>query len=110
MLEFICLFFPAFISILIEYNKKIEVKKLVLLYFLYNSFINLISIVITIIYKKGVVSNISENFDVFNFCLRYLGISIIIAFVLPYLFEFIVKNFNCKIEIKKGKNIEKKSK
>jgi len=110
LLEFICLFFPAFISILVESKKGLEVKKLALLYFLYNSIINFISILITIIYKKGIVSNVSENFDVFIFCLRYLGISIVIAFVLPYLFEFITKNISCKIEIKKEKNIEKKSK
>ena len=106
---FICTLFPAFISVSILAKKENDNKKLFLSYFLYNILINISSILSIITYKKDPSLMIDLNFSYFQFCARYLLISMVFAIVIPYIVEFISKNIKLSVEIKKGKN-EKKDK
>ena len=106
---FICTFFPAVVSVMILSKKEKDNKKLFFSYFLYNILINISCIFSILLYKKDSSLIIESNFSYFQFCARYLLISLAFAVIIPYIVEFISKNIKVSIEVKKVKN-EKKGK
>lgn len=103
----ICTLFPAFISVLICSRKEKDNKKLFLSYFLFSILINISSIFSIILYKRDTNIIIEQNFSYFQFCAKYLLISLVFAVIIPYIVEFVSKNLKISVEIKKGKNEKK---
>lgn len=104
MFELISLFFPTFISLnIIKKRKKIDYKNLLIKYPLYNIFINIVVCLIIVIYKKTNYTLINENFNIIEFNLKYIFLALIVAFIAPYIQEFLQKNINFKLEFLKGK-------
>ena len=101
MIEFICLFMPAFISLNNKsYKNKLDI---ILDYVIYNLFINIITMILICLYKREIV-DVFSNFNVMQFCIKYLIISIIMAISI----SFVEKNIHLKIEIRKVKNAKSK--
>lgn len=109
MQSIICLFFPTFISIsIIKRRNKQNNKEILFKYPIYNIFINLIAFLITSFYLKNNTVLFSEIFNNLSFCIKYLCLTIFISLFLPYIIEFLKKNINFKLEIKKGKTKNEK--
>lgn len=107
-MNLILLFFPTFISLkIIKERTNKEYKDIWIYYPIYNLLINLIVMFIVCIYKNGEIISLIDNFNIMNFCVRYLIVSIIVACIIPYIIEFILKNINGKIEIRREKKNEK---
>ena len=110
MMEFLILFLPTFISLYVLKNRmEISFKEVLIMYPLYNIIINGIVMFIVCIFKRGQIIYINENFNIMNFCIKYLLLSIIISLIIPYCIEFIKKNINIKIEIRRDKKKNEKS-
>jgi len=105
MISFIILFFPTFITLFIE-NKRNKLTKedILFKYPIYNLTINFICLLITYIYKYEELIIIHDNFNILNFCVKYSIIAIILSILLPFIKEFIIKNFNIEVEIRREKN------
>lgn len=108
MLEFICYFMPAFISINIHNNieKNNKLDKTILYYGIYVTLNNLFSLFIV------QIKNINKPFEFgminVNYCFKYLLISTLISIIMPYLVRIIIRNIEIKVEVKE--NEKKKSK
>ena len=111
MISFIVLFFPTFISLYIinKKNNK-DYKEVCLLYPIYNVFINSVAMLITYIFKRGQIIYILDNFNILNFCLKYLIVAMFVALLAPCILEFIKKNLMVKIEIRRDNKKNEKSK
>lgn len=109
MLSAIILLFPAFITLnILKSRTPKNYKDLLFDYPIYNIIINLIAMIIVYIYKRNQIINVIENFNVMNFCIKYLVIAVIIAIIIPYVKELIIKNINLKIEIRRDKKKNEK--
>lgn len=103
MIEFICLFFPAFISlsVLERINKKKEIIERINRYAIYNILINTLVLLIVAYLTNFQKLSLDSNTFSTVFSLKYLVIASIIGLILPYMFNYVRKNF--KIEIKREK-------
>ena len=104
MFSLICLFFPTFISLsIIKKRKSYSYSELIFKYPVYNVIINFALFIVIRIYIKGdIITN--SIFNNLNFCIKYLLLSVIISLSLPYIIEFICKNIEFKIEVRKREN------
>lgn len=109
MLGVIVVLFPTFITlnILKRRNQK-DYKELLFEYPVYNIIINLITMMIVYLYKRNQIISVIDNFNIMNFCIKYLVIAVIIAIIIPYVKELITKNINYKIEIRRDKKKNEK--
>ena len=108
MFAVISLFFPTFISLyIIKKREKKSYKDLMFYYPIYNVIINFIVFLIYMIWKKTELIMISEHFLIMQFNLKYMLIASIIAAIIPYVREFVVKNISFKLEIRKDMKNEK---
>ncbi len=105
---FICLFLPSAVSTYIDEKKNNNKASSLILKYLGYTFINAL-LMNTFIY---VIS--SEKFYyyreatyTYDFCLKYMWLSLIIALILPYILQIIERTFDISIEIKGKKNNEK---
>ena len=108
---FICMLLPASISILIDekINGKEKDKIYLLLKYLFYTFL-IITIMNSFVYLISSDKNLYYNINTFNydFCLKYMWLSIAVAVLLPYIFKLISANFNINFEIKNNPKIKKK--
>ena len=101
MVNIICLFFPTFISIYILNNKKRRNRsELLIIYPIYNIFVNLISFIVSSLYIKDQI-NIVTSFNNLNFVIKYLLLSCFWALLMPSILEFLKKNISVSSLIKK---------
>ena len=110
---FICMLMPASISIITE--KKIEKKEkstseLILKYLFYTFLITTIMNSILYIFSSDKMITYANSTFTYEFCLIYMWLSMVIAFILPYILKVISVNINIDLEIKKKRNgkVEKK--
>ena len=110
---FICMLMPASISIITE--KKIEKKEkstseLILKYLFYTFLITTIMNSILYIFSSDKMITYANSTFTYEFCLMYMWLSMIIAFILPYILKVISANISIDLEIKKKRNgkVEKK--
>ena len=110
---FICMLMPASIYIIIE--KKIEKKEkstseLILKYLFYTFLITTIMNSILYIFSSDKMITYANSTFTYEFCLMYMWLSMIIAFILPYILKVISANISIDLEIKKKRNgkVEKK--
>lgn len=106
---YFCLLIPSLISIsIINRRNKLTTKELLLKYPFYLVLINLIALT-AIYFVNGRVSiDLEYSFKMLGFCVKYLGLSIVIAHVIPYVVEFIRMNISINIDFrKKDKKNEK---
>ena len=110
---FICMLMPASISIITE--KKIEKKEkstneLILKYLFYTFLITTIMNSILYIFSSDKMITYANSTFTYEFCLMYMWLSMVIAFILPYVLKVISANISIDLEIKKKRNgkVEKK--
>ena len=110
---FICMLMPASISIITE--KKIEKKEkstseLILKYLFYTFLITTIMNSILYIFSSDKMITYANSTFTYEFCLIYMWLSMVIAFILPYILKVISANISIDLEIKKKRNgkVEKK--
>lgn len=110
---FICMLMPASISIITE--KKIEKKEkstseLILKYLFYTFLITTIMNSILYIFSSDKMITYANSTFTYEFCLMYMWLSMVIAFILPYILKVISANISIDLEIKKKRNgkVEKK--
>ena len=104
---------PASISILID--EKINGKEkdkiyLLLKYLFYTFLITTIMNSILYIFSNDKMITYANSTFTYEFCLMYMWLSMIIAFILPYILKVISANISIDLEIKKKRNgkVEKK--
>lgn len=104
MIEFICLFFPTFISlsVLERIEKPKENIKRLNNYAIYNILINLIGL-LTVSYLNGFEVKMVDSLYTILFSIKYLLLTSIIAFILPYAINYIKNNFKIKFKREKSK-------
>ncbi|HIR49548.1 MAG TPA: hypothetical protein IAB35_06170 [Candidatus Faecimonas gallistercoris] len=109
---FVCMLLPASFSILISEKLKKEKKSLrdlILSYFSYTFFITMI--MNTLIYFISSEKSFwyrTETFT-YDFCLKYMWLSFVIAIVLPYLLHIVQKAVKINIEVKERSRDDKKN-
>lgn len=108
MLEFICYFMPAFISINIHryLTKDTKSENTIIYYGIYVAINNFLTLIIkNVNHLRDVI-----NFDVVNvtYLYKYLGVSIVISIVTPYIINIIIQNINIRVKV--NKNEKKQSK
>lgn len=110
MLEFICYFMPAFISISIHNNivKNTKVEKTFIYYGIYVALNNLMGLFIV------QIKNINQPFDFsminVNYCFKYLLVSVIVSIITPFLVRIIIENIEIKLEVKRNEKKKFKKK
>ena len=108
---FICMLLPASISILIDekINGKEKDKIYLLLKYLFYTFV-IITIMNSFVYLISSDKNLYYNINTFNydFCLKYMWLSIAIAALLPCVFKLISANIQINFEIKNNTKVKKK--
>ena len=109
----ICMLMPASISILIE--KRIDktnksTSDLVLKYLFYTFVITTIMNTFIYIFSSEKLLHYSEYTFSYDFCLKYMWLSLIIALILPYILKVISANIDINLEIRKKVKNEKKKK
>ena len=108
---FICMLLPASISILIDekINGKEKDKIYLLLKYLFYTFL-IITIMNSFVYLISSDKNLYYNINTFNydFCLKYMWLSIAIAALLPCVFKLISANIQINFEIKNNTKVKKK--
>ena len=109
----ICMLMPASISILIE--KRIDktnksTSDLVLKYLLYTFLITTIMNTFIYIFSSEKLLHYSEYTFSYDFCLKYMWLSLIVAIILPYILKVISANIDINLEIRKKVKNEKKKK
>ncbi len=109
MMIYFCLLFPGFISVYINSRRcDSNIKQEFFKYPLYVLLINIITLSIVYIYARGNEVSLDYNFGTLGFCLKYLIISTIIAYSLPYIVEFYRKNIKIELEYVKKDNKDEK--
>lgn len=104
MIEIICLFFPAFISlsVLEKIEKKNEIIEIISRYAIYNIMINLTGLLITA-YLNNFEVLMVENLFTIVFSIKYLVLTSMVAFILPHAINYIKNNFKIKFKREKIK-------
>ena len=99
---YFCLLIPSLLSIaIINRRNKLTTKELVLKYPFYVILINIISLVGLYFINKRVSINLVESFKMLGFTAKYLILSTALAYVIPYVVEFIKININISLDFKK---------
>lgn len=104
---------PASISILIEkriIKKELSNSDLILKYLLYTFLITTIMNTFIYIFSSEKLLHYSEYTFSYDFCLKYMWLSLIIALILPYILKVISANIDINLEIRKKVKNEKKKK
>ena len=109
----ICMLMPASISILIE--KRIDktnksTSDLVLKYLFYTFVITTIMNTFIYIFSSDNSLNYQNSTFTYDFCLKYMWLSLIVAIILPYILKVISANIDIDLEIRKKVKNEKKKK
>ena len=110
---FICMLMPASISILTEKRmekEKINSSDLILKYLLYTFLITTIMNTFIFIFSSEKFFYYNETTFNYNFCLKYMWLSLIIAFILPYILKIISANISVDLEIRRTNESVKKIK
>lgn len=108
MLEFLCYFIPASISIKVyeHLNKKeLSLKDNILYYLIFTALNNLFTLVaISIKNYKDVLS-----FDKIGitYCFKYLLMSVCFAIITPFIISIIRDNISLRVEVKKNEKTKK---
>ena len=100
----ICMLMPASISILVEkriLKEKNDNSDLILKYLLYTFLITTIMNTFIFIFSSEKFFYYNEATFNYNFCLKYMWCSLIIAFILPYILKIISANISIDIEIRR---------
>ena len=110
---FICMLMPASISILIE--KRIDktnksTSDLILKYLLYTFIITTIMNTFIYIFSSDNYLYYQNSTFTYDFCLKYMWLSLIVAIILPYILKVISANIDINLEIRKKVKNEKKKK
>lgn|SRR5574344_1431301 len=98
MFEFICLFFPAFLSIF-SYesisDKKLDLKRGIMFYSLFNILIN-----VTIWIILYLIFNRTEALFTLSFSIKYLLLSSILSIIMPIIIVVFENDFSLRIHVK----------
>ena len=108
---FICMLMPASISIFVDRkinNKEKNTSDLILNYLLYTFLITTIMNSIIFLVSSDKMLYYSEYTFTYDFCIKYMWLSIIISIILPCLLKVITSNISIDLEIRKKKRNEKK--
>lgn len=103
MIEIILFLMPSFASMEIDNNLNKKNKKIldfILNFCIYVVINTILSFGLTYIISSNKEGLISYNIDRFDFCVKYLIISLFFSIVIPFI-KYII-NSNFKISIKKG--------
>lgn len=108
---FICMLMPASISILIE--KRIDktnksTSDLILKYLLYTFMITTIMNTFIYIFSSDNYLYYQNSTFTYDFCLKYMWLSLLLAIFLPFLFKVVNANIDINLEIRKKRKNEKK--
>lgn len=105
-MELICWIFPAFIARKIQNKRTKRDGKIndytndVLAWGCWVLVINCLTLVV-LLYVLNMEGVLVDAFSSLSFSLKYMFISMIIATILPYILEIVLKYFEIKIEIEK---------
>ena len=107
---FICMLMPASISILIE--KRIDktnksTSDLILKYLLYTFLITMVMNTFVYIFSSEKMFHYAEYTFSYDFCLKYMWLSLVVAIILPYILKVISTNVDIKLELKEKKDTKK---
>ena len=110
MLEFLCYFFPAFISLKV-YNhlsgRELSIKNSIVYYGMFSVFNNLMTL--SLIYIKHYNQVLTFNRIGITYCTKYLIISFIFSLINSFIYNFFEKNIKIRLEVKKNeKNTKNK--
>lgn len=109
----ICMLMPASISILMEkriIKKELSNSDLILKYLFYTFLITTIMNTFVYIFSSEKLFHYAEYTFSYNFCLKYMWLSLIVALTLPYILKVISANIDINLEIRKKVKNEKKKK
>ena len=109
----ICMLMPASISILIEkriIKKELSNSDLILKYLFYTFLITTIMNTFIYIFSSDNSLNYQNSTFTYDFCLKYMWLSLIVAIILPYILKVISANIDINLEIRKKVKNEKKNK
>lgn len=109
MMQFICYFFPAMIAVWMTeiFDKKnFELKQIIYHFCMYTILINAIIFLILILFFNPESSYLAPVGFSYAFTIKYLGFSLVLSIIIPFIFKIIKNNINIDIEIEK---IEKKN-
>lgn len=109
----ICMLMPASISILMEkriIKKELSNSDLILKYLFYTFLITTIMNTFIYIFSSEKLFHYAEYTFSYNFCLKYMWLSLIVALILPYILKIISANIDINLEIRKKVKNEKKKK
>ncbi len=104
---------PASISILIEkriIKKELSNSDLILKYLRYTFLITTIMNTFIYIFSSDNSLNYQNSNFTYDFCLKYMWLSLIVAIILPYILKVISANIDINLEIRKKVKNEKKKK
>ena len=110
---FICMLMPASISIFVERKingREKNTSDLILKYLFYTFFITTIMNTFIYLFSSEKMFHYAEYTFSYDFCLKYMWLSIFVSFFLPYIFKIISANISINLEIRKkrrSKNNEK---
>lgn len=107
----ICMLMPASISLLVEkrINKSEKsISDLILKYLFYTFIITTIMNSFIYIFSSEKTLYYADYTFTYNFCLKYMWLSLIVAFALPYILKVISANVDITIEVKEKKKDAKK--
>lgn len=106
-MQFICLFLPPLLALWVDMNiNKINnySYNLIIKYFLYCLFINYFNNLGIWLISSEKYYYYSMNTFTYDFCFKFLSMSIIFSIVIPVCFKIIKDNFRLDIEVRKKKN------
>lgn len=104
MIQFICFFIPSFFSLFIDIKlnniKKFD-HELIVKYFVYNFFINIVGNSAVYIISSEKHFYYMESIFTYEFIFKYMWMALIISIILPILFKIIEENFKVNIITRK---------
>ena len=108
MLEFICYFMPAFISVAIHryLTKDTKIENAIIYYGIYVTLNNILALII----KNFKHLREAIPFEIINisYLYKYLLVAIVVAIIMPYFINIIIQNVNIRVKV--NKNEKKQSK
>ena len=107
---FICMLMPASISLIKK--KKINngnksISDLVIKYLFYTFLITMIMNTFIYIFSSEKMFHYAEYTFSYDFCLKYMWLSLVVAIILPYILKVISTNIDIKLELKEKKDTKK---
>ena len=113
MVALLLFLFPAGISLKVKddyFKEELKNKDYIFLYMKYTSLINTLMFIVLFLYSRGVDVSMDASFDDLGFVFKYLVLSVIVAFIVPIIDEYLNKCINLKINFKmvdEVKNVKK---